>query len=106
MLKQSVFAAVCILALLSAQDRPTFRASVAQVYVDAAVVSKEGRMITGLSQADFRVFDESKEQALVGFVAEEQPLDLILLFDISASMRSILQKVAGRRGQALRELRK
>src|ERR1051326_2710025 len=100
-----LLAAVALTAAVTAQNRPIFRADVSEVRVDAEVLNTDGRIITGLSKGDFRVFDEGHEQLLVGFAAEEQPLDMILLFDISSSMRSKVQKVVLAAREALHELK-
>ena len=52
------------LALLSvlpgwAQDDPSFRSDVSLVHVDTEVLSKDGRIVNGLTLKDFRIFDES-----------------------------------------------
>ena len=86
-----LLAAVC--SSLS-QQTTTFQSGVALVHVDTQVADSDNRIITGLAKDDFRVFDEGKEQRIVSLLSEEQPLDLILLFDISASMRGIVQQVA------------
>jgi VWFA-related protein len=96
---------VLFAAIVSAQDRPTLRIDVREVHVDVEVLSKDGRIITGLTQSDFRVLDEGQEQTLVGFTSEQQPLDIILLFDISSSMRSKLGKLTTAARQSLQELR-
>ncbi|HUA17119.1 MAG TPA: VWA domain-containing protein [Bryobacteraceae bacterium] len=88
-----------------AQEGPVFHADVSQVHVDAEVVGPDGRILTGFSKSDFRVFDQGAEQAIVGFSAGEQPLDLILLFDISGSMQAVVDKVASAASQGLHELR-
>ena len=90
---------------LAAQTAPTFRSGVSLVHVDTGVVDQNARVLTGLAKNDFRVFDEGREQSLVGFSAEEQPLDLILLLDASGSMRSDVEKVSSAAHQALLELR-
>jgi len=94
MLRSYAFAVVALVAVAMAQDRPTFRTDVSQVHVDAEVLTEEGRIVAGLSRGDFRVFDEAQEQAIVGFAGEEQPLQLILLFDVSGSMRTQVMKVS------------
>ena len=90
---------LCLFLLLgipvSAQNNPTFQTGISLVHVDAEVLAKNGRVLTGFSKGDFRVFDEG----------EEQPLDLVLLIDISRSMRHQVQKVAAAAHQALKELR-
>jgi len=90
--------------LVCAQDPVTFRAGVSLVHVDAEVLGEDGRILTGFHKEDFRVFDERKEQPILQFAAEEQPLDLILLFDISGSMRGVVQEVANAAHQGLHEL--
>ena len=77
-------------ALLAAQTQttPTFRTEVALVHADAEVVE------------DGRILDEGKPQPIVQFSAGEQPLDLILLFDISGSMRLVVKQVAAASQQA------
>jgi VWFA-related protein len=59
----------------------------------------------GLVRTDFRVFDEGAEQMLTGFAAEEQQLDLILLFDASGSMRNQVARIASAAREAFHELR-
>src|ERR1051325_686368 len=92
-------------ALAFAQDDVLFRSGVALVHIDAEVTSADGAILTGLTKADFRVLDERKEQTILHFSAEEEPLDLILLFDISGSMRAVVQGVASAARDGLRELR-
>lgn len=94
-----------LVAFAAAQERTVFRAGVSLVHVDAEVLGAEGRVLSGLSKEDFRVFDDGKEQSVLNFSADEQPLDLILLFDISASMRLVVQRVADAARQGLAELR-
>lgn len=94
-----------MLLCLSWQEPAVFRANVSLVHVDAAVTDAGGRILTGFAKNDFRVFDERKEQPIVQFSAEEQPLDLILLFDVSGSMRPVVQDVAFAAHEGLSELR-
>jgi VWFA-related protein len=93
-------------ALASAQeDRPIFRAGVSLVHVDAEAVGPDGRILEGLEKGDFRILDNGKEQPIVNFSAGEEPLDLILLFDISGSMSFVVEKVAAAAHEAFQELR-
>ncbi len=64
-----------------------------------------GRTIRGLSAGDFRVFDDGQEQTIAAFASGEEPLDLILLFDVSGSMRSAAQQVASAGQRAFLEIR-
>jgi VWFA-related protein len=89
---------------MTAQTAPTFHASVALVHVDAEV-TLDGRTLTGLTKDDFRVLDERRPQTVVQFASEQQALDLILLFDISGSMRPAVKAVASAARLGLQELR-
>ena len=97
-----LLAAAC---LSFSQATTTFQSAVALVHVDTEVVDSDNRIATGLAKGDFRVFDEGKEQPIVSMLSEEQPLDLILLFDISSSMRGIVQQVASAADLGLQQLR-
>ena len=90
--------------LACAQDDVVFRAGVALVHVDAEVTSADGRILDGLAKDDFRVLDERKEQAILQFASEEEPLDLILLFDVSGSMREVVQAVAAAARDGFKQL--
>src|ERR1700682_5605313 len=96
---------IAFAAPLPAQERPTFQTGVAEVHVDAGVFDFNGRPVTGLVKTDFRVFDDGEEQVLTGFAAEEQKLDLILLFDTSGSMHNQGARIANAAREAFHELR-
>jgi len=76
-----------------AQDGAVFRSGVSLVRVDAVAMDANERVVTGLTKDDFRVLDEGNPQSLVNFTFEEEPLDLILLFDTAGSMRGKLLTV-------------
>jgi hypothetical protein len=73
--------------LAAPQDDVVFRSGVSLVRVDAAVQDAAGQLITDLKKDDFRVTDEGVSQTIVNFSFEEEPLDLILLFDVANSMK-------------------
>jgi VWFA-related protein len=63
------------------------------VVLDVAVETEDGRPVTGLTQADFRVLASGAEQPIELFAAgTERPLSLVLLFDVSSSMDSVLER--------------
>lgn len=79
---------------------PVFRAGVAIVRVDAQVV--EGNRIVGdLSKEDFEVFDEGAPQKIEYFARESEPLWLLLMLDLSGSMRRYLEPMAATAKTAL-----
>ncbi|WP_321477173.1 VWA domain-containing protein [uncultured Paludibaculum sp.] len=88
----------------AAQNAPQFRTEVSLVRVDAEVTDGT-RTLTGLAQADFEVFDNGDRQEITHFSEAEEPLDLILLFDVSGSMNQLLGKIAATARRALAEFR-
>jgi hypothetical protein len=72
----------------AAQDGAVFRSGVSQVRVDAEVSDAGGQILINLKKEDFRLFDQGQEEPIVSFNFEEEPLDVILLFDIGGDMRS------------------
>ena len=89
--------------LATAQDNPVFRSSVEFIFVDAQVLS-QGNPVRGLTKQDFLVWDNGKPQTIVSFGADDQPLDVMLLIDISGSMVPIEQKVKSVAADAMASL--
>lgn len=96
--------AVLAAAPLLAQD-PVFRTGVQLVRVDAQVSSPAG-IVEGLRAEDFIVKDNGEPVALRYLSQDEDPLDLLLLFDISESMKPSIRRIAASARTALSELRK
>jgi VWFA-related protein len=95
-----------ILAPLRAQssDTPLFKAGVADVRVDVQVT--EGKdLIKGLVKDDFVVTDEGQPQTVVSFSHGDEPLNLILLLDISGSMQNHIDLISQTAREALAHLR-
>jgi VWFA-related protein len=99
-------ATLFILAPLRAQDTeaPTFKAGVADVRVDVQV-SQGKDLIKSLTKGDFAITDEGQAQAIVSFSHGEEPLNLILLLDISGSMQKYISQIAQTARDALAHLR-
>jgi hypothetical protein len=53
----------------------TFRAEVNYVEVDARILDREGKFITGLQAADFQVFEDGKPQKITAFSLVNIPLE-------------------------------
>src|SRR5258708_24115371 len=87
-----------------AQEAPTFRSDVSLVRVDAEVTDGT-RTLLGFRKEDFVVKDNGQPQQVLYFSQDQEPLDLILLFDISGSMRPNVERVAVSANTALAELR-
>ena len=82
-----------------------FRAGVSLVRVDAEVVDANGHIVEGLKKDDFRVLDEGMPQTLVSFNFAEDPLDLILLFDVSGGMKNKILSIVRATELGFNELR-
>jgi Ca-activated chloride channel family protein len=57
------------------------------VLINATVVDKEGRFIPDLAGDRFRVFDEGVEVPITSVAVEEVPISMVILLDISGSMK-------------------
>jgi VWFA-related protein len=97
----TLFAAFAI-----AQNDVVFRSGVSLVRLDAEAVDTSGAVVPGLTKDDLRILDDGKEQTLVNFSFEEEPLDLILLFDTAGSMHGKLLEVIRATQLGFNELRK
>jgi VWFA-related protein len=87
-----------------ADDPVVFRSDVALVRVDAQVVDRSNRTIQGLGPRDFVLRDSGKFQNIQGVDSENLPIDLVLLLDVSASMRPHIQRVSNASHDALRQM--
>jgi Ca-activated chloride channel family protein len=69
-----------------AQTGP-FRTRIDVVQVTVSVTDASGRLITGLTQGDFQVFEDGVEQTITQFTDKRVPVSLGMLLDASDSMR-------------------
>jgi VWFA-related protein len=81
-----------------------FRTDVSLVRVDAQVLDHNNRTITGLRAEDFALLDEGKPRQIRDFVSENMPVDVLLLLDVSTSMRPHVERIAAAAHEALRVL--
>jgi hypothetical protein len=91
-------------AIAAAAQDPIFRAGVSLVKVDAEVAGKSG-IVDGLQKQDFVILDNGQPHALRYCSQSDEPLDIILLFDISSSMGPSIRRVASSAQLAMSELR-
>ncbi len=96
-----LLALACGASLLAADETVVFRSEVGLVRVDAQVVDRNNRAITGLGPQDFVLREEGKTQEIRNFAREDMPLDVLLLLDVSASMRPHVQRIADAAHQAM-----
>jgi VWFA-related protein len=91
-------------AVLGDDTSVVFRSDVSLVRVDTQVLDRNNRAITGLTARDFVLRADGKVQEIRNFAREDMPLDVLLLFDVSASMRPHVERIAFAAREELRAL--
>jgi len=99
-----VFAVLLCLAPVFAQP-PVFQAGVSQVRVDVEVLNG-GQPVSKLTAQHFLVKDNGEPQKVVHVSQNEEPLDVILLFDVSGSMKPTVERVSASARKAMAHLRR
>lgn len=88
------------------QKAATFRVDVRVVQVDAQVVDKKSRHATrALTQNDFQVLEDNVPQKISSFSQDTLPLSIVLLFDLTDSVRPVLKSLAAGALEALQHLK-
>ncbi len=90
--------------LPAADSAVVFRSDVSLVRVDAQVIDRDNRTITGLRPEDFVLREEGRPQQIRNFARENMPVDVLLLLDVSGSMRPHVQRIASAAHQAMQAL--
>lgn len=92
-------------ALSADQDAPVvFKSDVSLVRVDVQVIDTSNRAISSLRREDFELRESGQVREIVNFGRENLPLDLVLLLDVSGSMRPHVERIANAAHEALRVL--
>jgi VWFA-related protein len=71
-----------------------FKSGVSLARVDVQVLDRNRRPITNLRKDDFELEVNGADVPIVSFGAEEVPLDVIILLDVSGSMRPHVELIA------------
>jgi Ca-activated chloride channel family protein len=66
------------------------RMDVDMVLVPVTVTDPMNRLVTGLEQEDFAIFENNGEQKIKSFACEDAPVSIGIIFDLSGSMTSKL----------------
>src|SRR5579884_338370 len=86
--------------------QPVFRVDVRLVQVDAQVLSKKThRAAQALKQEDFEVYEDNVRQQISSFSQDKLPLSVVLLFDLTDSVRPVLKQLAEGALEALQHLK-
>lgn len=90
---RSVAARVLLVTLLAGASQAgaqepaaTFKSGVDLVTVSAVVRDKDGRLVPSLQVQDFQLLDSGEPRTIAHFRAEETPVSIAVLFDVSGSM--------------------
>ena len=83
----AILAAAVFFATFVAAQTPSFRSAIETVLVTVTVIDANGRLITGLNQDDFEVFEDGERQPVTQFTDQRVPVSLGVLLDASDSMR-------------------
>ncbi|MDX2269668.1 MAG: VWA domain-containing protein [Bryobacter sp.] len=76
-----------------------FRGGVSLARIDVQVLDRNRRAVTGLRAEDFELLVNGQPTPIANFATEEVPLDVLILLDVSGSMRPHVELV----GSAMRE---
>jgi len=77
------------------QEKGTFHADVHLVLVDVQVMNKKTHQVAGsLKQDDLRVYEDGVQQQISAFSQDKLPLSIILLIDLTDSVRPVLQSLS------------
>jgi Ca-activated chloride channel family protein len=68
------------------------RSDVDLALVNVTVTDPFNRLVTGLDQDNFRVFEDNIEQEIVTFSSEDVPISIGVIFDFSGSMSNKIDK--------------
>ena len=88
------------------QPETIFRSNVRLVVVDAQVLNKKtGYNVDGLTPGDFRLYENGLRQQISYLSQDELPLSVVFLFDLTDSVRPVLEPLAAGALRALRHLK-
>lgn len=74
------------------QPGKVIRTEVDLALVNVNVMDPSDRMIVGLEQDNFRVFEDGVEQEITSFSSEDVPMSLGVILDVSGSVKDIIFK--------------
>src|SRR5687768_15263940 len=92
-------------ALDAAQQQPVIRGGTDVVRVFATVTDRDGRLVTTLTKEQFEVRDEGKPQPITQFDNSPQPIQLVVMLDVSGSMEGNLALLRAAAAQLFAQLR-
>ena len=103
----SLFALVpSFLAAQEVDPSEVIRVNTDLVVLDAQVIDKKTRKVFGpLRKEDFQILEENVKQEIAYFGQDQLPLSIVLLLDISGSVRPVIETIGEGANNALRHLK-
>lgn len=80
---------------LTGRQQPLFRSGTELVDLYVTVTDADGRLVPGLAQEDFTIFDEDQPQEIVLFENEVQPITVVVMLDSSISTTNVMHLIMG-----------
>ena len=80
-----LFSTLFVTAVLS-QDDEVVRVDSSIVLMNATIRDAKDRPVSGLTQKDFKIFEDGEQQQIISFETQEAPFATVILFDTSGSM--------------------
>jgi len=74
-------------------DEEVLKVETNLVTIPVSVFDRNGRYLPGLQQADFKIFEDGKEQQIAYFGTSEQPVTVILVLDTSPSTELKIEEI-------------
>ena len=81
-----------VLRYLPKEATAVIRTSVQLVLVPVTVLDGRNRIITGLQQDNFKLFEDKHQQLIKSFWKEDEPVSIGVLLDVSGSMKSKIDR--------------
>jgi VWFA-related protein len=89
-----------------AAEKSVYRVDVHVVQVDAQVLNKKTRQVArALKKEDFELYEDNVRQQVSSFSQDTLPLSVVLLFDLTDSVRPVLSSLADGALEALQHLK-
>lgn len=99
-------ALVCAQTGNSSQDAGSYRVTTRLVLVDTQVLDKKSHIpVNTLKRDDLEVYEDGVQQQISFFSQDELPLSVVLLFDLTDSVRPVLKPLAEGAQRALEHLK-
>jgi VWFA-related protein len=99
------FSFICFAQNIEPQP-PVYRVDVRVVLVDTQVLDKKTRHAAReLKQPDFELYEDNVRQQVTSFSQDTLPLSVVLLFDLTDSVRPVLKSLADGAREALQHLK-